>query len=120
MDIIKSKEKLKESVDKIRVKYPDKVPVFVTRGKSDRILKDIKQNKFLVPENITIGQFMFILRKKIDLGAEMAIFLFINNGILPAQTTTMENLYNNYKNKDGLLEIYYCGENTLKKNKILK
>lgn len=115
MDLLSSisrKNKLKESVQRIIEKYPDRVPVFVTRGKGDRNLKNIDQNKFIVPEDITVSQFMSIIRNKIDLGPEMALFLFVNKGTLPAQSTSMANLYNTYKNGDGLLEIEYCGENT--------
>ena len=112
MLINSKKEKLRESVQKIISKYPDRVPVFVKRGKSDRNLKNIDQNKFIVPEDITIGQFMTILRKRIKLESEVALFLFLNNGTLPAQSTTMASLYESFKNEDGLLEIDYCGENT--------
>ena len=115
MDLLSSiskKNKLKESVKKIIEKYPDRVPVFVTRGKGDRNLKNIDQNKFIVPEDITLGQFMAIIRKKIELGPELALFLFVNKGVLPAQSVSMASLYNQYKNDDGLLEIEYCGENT--------
>ena len=115
MDLFNSmskKEKIRNSVEKIREKYPDRVPVFVTRGKGDKNLKDINQNKFIVPEDVTIGQFMSIVRKRIELGPEMALFLFVNKGTLPAQSSTMASLYNQYKNEDGMLEIQYCGENT--------
>ena len=84
----------------------------MTRGKGDRNLKNIDQNKFIVPEDITLGQFMAIIRKKIELGPELALFLFVNKGVLPPQSVTMASLYNQYKNDDGLLEIEYCGENT--------
>lgn len=112
MSSISKKNKLKESVKKIIDKYPDRVPVYVTRGKGDRNLKNIDQNKFIVPEDITLGQFMAIIRKKIELGPELALFLFVNKGVLPPQSVTMASLYNQYKNDDGLLEIEYCGENT--------
>lgn len=115
MDLLSSisqRNKLKESVKKIIEKYPDRVPVYVTRGKGDKNLKNIDQNKFIVPEDITVSQFMAIIRKKIELGPEMALFLFVNKGTLPVQSATMASLYNTYKNDDGLLEIEYCGENT--------
>jgi GABA(A) receptor-associated protein len=115
MDLLSSftqKSKLKESVKKIIEKYPDRVPVYVTRGKGDKHLKNIDQNKFIVPEDITVAQFMTIIRKKVELTPEMALFLFVNKGTLPVQSSTMAALYNKYKNNDGLLEIEYCGENT--------
>lgn len=106
------KDKLKESVKRIIDKYPDRVPIFVTKSRTDKNLKDISQNKFIVPDGITAGQFLSIIRKKIDLTPELALFIFINKDILPANSTTMGVLYNQYKNNDGLLEIQYCGENT--------
>ena len=111
MVFLGNQEKLKASVDKIREKYPDRVPVFVKRGVSDKNLKDIDQKKFIVPEDITIGQFMGILRGRIDLSPEMAMHLFVG-GALPAQSSTMASLYHAHKNEDGLLVVEYCGENT--------
>ena len=105
------KKNLKESVKKILDKYPDKVPLYVTKSKNDKILKDINKNKFIVPESITVGQFLSIIRKRIDLNSEMALFVFINN-ILPLQSATLGALYYEHKNSDGLLELEYCGENT--------
>ncbi len=106
------KDKVRESVKRIIEKYPDRVPVFVTRGSNDRQLNLITNNKFIVPDGITVGQFMTIIRKKIDLTPEMALFIFVKSNILPVQSSTMGTLYNQYKNDDGLLEIQYCGENT--------
>tara|TARA_B110000483_G_C17955802_1_gene450096 strand:+ start:102 stop:470 length:369 start_codon:yes stop_codon:yes gene_type:complete len=106
------KDKVRESVKRIIEKYPDRVPVFVTRGPNDRQLNLITNNKFIVPDGITVGQFMTIIRKKIDLTPEMALFIFVKSNILPVQSSTMGTLYNQYKNDDGLLEIQYCGENT--------
>jgi GABA(A) receptor-associated protein len=114
MDLLNKnkKNKVKESVRRIIDKYPDRVPVFVTRGIHDRNLKDISNNKFIVPDGITVSQFMAIIRKKIELTPEMALFIFVNKDILPLQSSTMGQLYHKYKNDDGLLEIKYCGENT--------
>jgi len=111
MVFLGNKEKLKESVDKIREKYPDRIPVFVKRGENDKHLKDLTQKKFIVPEDITISQFMGILRGRIELSPEMAMFLFVG-GALPAQSATMASLYHEHKNEDGLLVVEYCGENT--------
>tara|TARA_B100000795_G_scaffold267830_2_gene253484 strand:+ start:65 stop:418 length:354 start_codon:yes stop_codon:yes gene_type:complete len=117
MNIEKNKEKIKESVKRIIDRYPDKIPVFVKRGRSDKCLKDIEQNKFIIPEDITIAQFMNILRKRIKLEPTIALYLFINGSVLPAQTATMSSLYETYKNEELLLEIDYCGENTFGKIK---
>jgi len=41
-------------------------------------IPDIDKRKFLVPNDITIAQFMWIIRKRIQLAPEKAIFLFVN------------------------------------------
>ncbi len=44
-------------------------------------IPDIDKRKFLVPNDITIAQFMWIIRKRIQLAPEKAIFLFVNKTI---------------------------------------
>lgn len=43
---------------------------------------DIDKRKFLVPSDISVAQFMWIIRKRIQLPSEKAIFLFVGK-ILP-------------------------------------
>ena len=38
--------------------------------------------RYLVPADLTVGQFVYVVRKRIKLGAEKAIFIFVKN-ILP-------------------------------------
>ena len=40
------KKNIKDSIEKIRIKYPNKLPVFVFRSKKDKSLGDISNNKF--------------------------------------------------------------------------
>ncbi len=64
-------------------KYPDRVPVICekTEGKDN---PDIDKNKYLVPVSITLGQFLVIVRQRIAIKPEEAIFLFVNDFIVPA------------------------------------
>lgn len=118
MDILNNQEKknkLKKSVVKIREKYPDRVPIFVLRSKNDRILPKINMNKFVVPSQITIGDLLNVVRKRIDLGPETSMFFFINEKILVCGSDRVGQLYEEHKNEDDLLLLYYCGENTFGK-----
>ncbi|KAK4581144.1 hypothetical protein RGQ29_024711 [Quercus rubra] len=54
---------------RIREKYPDRVPA----ERSD--IPDIDKKKYLVPADLTVGQFVYVVRKRIKLGAEKAICL---------------------------------------------
>ena len=66
---------------RIREKYPDRIPVIVEKaGRSD--IPDIDKKKYLVPGDLTAGQFVYVIRKRIKLSPEKAIFIFVNN-ILP-------------------------------------
>jgi GABA(A) receptor-associated protein len=101
-------EDRKAEVNNISSKYPDRIPVIVKKSNKSK-LNDIDKKKFLVPKDLTIGQFMYVIRKRIQLGPGEAIFLFINN-IIPATTSLMETVYENNKSEDGFLYIEYNGE----------
>ncbi|KAL6048776.1 ubiquitin-like protein atg8 [Balamuthia mandrillaris] len=103
-------DKRREVAERIRAKYPDRIPVIVEKApKSDA--PDIDKKKFLVPSDITVGKFVYEIRKHMKLSPEKAIFLFVNN-VLPPTAELMSNIYAKYKDEDGFLYITYSGENT--------
>lgn len=106
-------EQRKAESKKILDKYPDKVPIIVEKLKGST-LDDIDKHKFLVPTDMTVGQFIYILRKRINLSPNEALYIFINK-TLPATSQMVCSIYNDYKKKDnfdGFLYIHYCNENT--------
>ena len=54
---------------------------------------------------------MYVIRKRIKLSSEQAIFLFVN-GTIPSTSVVLYNLYDTCKDEDGFLYITYSGENT--------
>ncbi|GER44927.1 autophagy-related protein [Striga asiatica] len=75
-------ERRQAESSRIREKYPDRVPVIVEKaGKSE--IADIDKKKYLVPADLTVGQFVYVVRKRIKLSAEKAIFVFVND-MLPS------------------------------------
>jgi GABA(A) receptor-associated protein len=95
---------------KIRDKYSNRVPVIVEPSDQSRLNK-IDKTKFLVPEDLTVGNFLTVIRKRIQLTPEQALFVFVNN-ILPCSSHTMGSVFNEYKDKDGFLYFVYTEENT--------
>lgn len=91
-------------------KYPDRIPVIVEKQKGSDVV-DIDKNKFLVPCDLTVGQFGYVIRKRMKLPPEKAIFIFVNNNI-PMQSAIMSSIYDEQKDNDGFLYIKYAGENT--------
>ncbi len=39
--------------------------------------------RYLVPSDLTVGQFVYVIRKRINLPAEKAIFVFVKNSLPP-------------------------------------
>ena len=60
--------------------------------------------------DLTTGQFVFIIRRRLQLPAEKAIFLFIGP-VIPPSNATVNEVYQQYKDKDGFLYIQYSEEN---------
>lgn len=104
-----SLEKRKQESKKILTKYPEKIPVIVEKSKKCS-LNDIDKNKYLVPEDLTMGQFLYVIRKRITLSPEESLYCFVNE-TLPATSSSMSHIYNDHKDEDGFLYITYCSEN---------
>ena len=111
-----SLEKRHTEFKRIHDKYPERIPVIVEKlksSKSNEELPDLEKKKFLVPRNITFGQFLYIIRSRIQLSPEQALFVFVNNSIIPTTSDTLEIIYSKYKDEDGFLYCGFSGESTL-------
>ena len=92
--------------------YPDRVPIICERSNINTIdCPYIDKKKYLVPRDLTLGQFLYVIRRRLKLTAEKALFLFIANKI-HASSQRIDYLYNVYKDNDGFLYISYSYENT--------
>merc|ERR1712066_1081262 len=97
-------EKRRAEGEKIRRKYPDRVPVIVEKSPKARI-GDLDKKKYLVPSDLTVGQFYFLIRKRISLRPEDALFFFVNN-VIPPTSATMGSLYQVDNNYDVVLPTW--------------
>ena len=86
----------------------DRIPVIVEKAAGSDI-PDIDKKKYLVPTDLTVGQFVHVIRKRIKLTPEKAIFIFVNN-VLPPTAALMSTIYEEQKDEDGFLYITYNGE----------
>ncbi len=97
---------------KIREKYPDRVPVICEKDPRSKI-GNIEKNKFLIPANLTITQFTYNIRKKLELEKSKALFLLISSKHTATGESIMSDVYNQFKDsEDGYLYITYTGEET--------
>ena len=82
----------KASSASIRAKHPDRIPVIVEKRQRDASLPEIDKKKFLVPSDLTVGQFVYVIRKRIKLAPEQAIFLFVSAGTLPPTVAPLQTV----------------------------
>lgn len=109
--MLHSFEKRQKEASRIREKYPDIIPIVLEKSDSSDII-DVDKHKYLVPEDMTIGQFMYSVRKNMKIESSQSIFFFINNITIPRMEDTFGDIYENNKDKDNYLYITFSSENT--------
>ena len=95
---------------KIMSKYPDRIPILVERAKGCQ-LTNIQKHKFLVCKDMSMSQFVFMIRKRIDLEPSQSLFMMVN-GKLSSGSTPIGQVYMDHKDEDGFLYMVYASENT--------
>ena len=97
---------------RIRAKHPLRIPVICQRSRSSsRICPNIDKTKYLIPLDLTIGQFIWVIRTRLQLHQSMALYMF-TNGIMPPVGQLIGSIYSIHKDADGFLYLYYNTENT--------
>lgn len=110
---VPSLEDRKNQAYKLKNSYHNRLPILVCKDPRDTTdLQEITKHKFLVPCDLTVGQFLCIVRKYVKLTPEVAIFLYPNKEKLYGVSEMMQNIYEEDKSEDGFLYILYRGENT--------
>ena len=92
-------------------KHPDRVPIIVEK-KEKSVLSELDKTKYLVPKDMSVGPFAYVIRKRIKLKSDMALFVFVDNSTLPPTSALISDVYRQHKYKDGFLYMTYSGENT--------
>ena len=106
-------EKRIEEFNRIKEKYPDRIPVIAEKFSGDRILPSFSKTKYILPGNTTVGQMLYTIRCALGLHLKpsTALFLFINN-ILPPSNMKLKEIYSLYSEQDGFLYVIISSENT--------
>lgn len=102
-------EQRKMESKRVMDKFTDKIPIVLEKSDTST-LPEIDKKKFVVPYDITIGEFLHIVRKKLKISTTDAIFLLINNNTIPHTGSTIKEIYNKYADKDGFLYVTYSSQ----------
>ena len=107
-NILERQNEAKEIIEK----YPQRVPVICERDPTCE-LEEIQKKKYLVPYDMTGSQFSFIIRQKLRLTKESALFILINGKVSIVGNQTMSEIYQTYKDaEDNFLYITYTSQLT--------
>lgn len=103
-------EKRKTEFEKTSAKFPKYVPVIVENSLTDTVIPQLKHTKFLAGKNITVGQFLTLVRNRVNLKSDQAIFIFINN-TLPPLGKLMSEIQKEFADPiDGFVYFLLAGE----------
>ncbi len=101
-----SLEKRLNDSNKVLSRYPKKIPVLVNSNKD----VDLRQHKYLVPEDLCLSEFMQVIRSKIKLEKSEAIFITLEDGTMISMSKMMKQVYKDNKNEDNFLYLYIMKE----------
>ena len=98
--------------NKILTKYPNRIPIILEKSHTSKTIPDVDKKKYLVPQDLSMGQFQYVVRKRLKtLTSEQGPFFFVGNA-MPAVGQLLSQVYSEHKDEDGFLYVIYAGENT--------
>ena len=95
---------------RIMEKYPNRIPVICECVGGE--VPDIDRKKYLVPSDLSMAGFLYVIRKRIKIKPEQSIYLFVGDSVMVAGCQIMGSVYAEHKDLDGFLYTCYSGENT--------
>jgi GABA(A) receptor-associated protein len=106
------KDRCNES-SRVLSKYKDRIPVICEKSNNCNI-GDIDKFKYLIPKYLSVAHLIYVIKKRLCLSSDKAIFLFIN-GFIPSTQTQIIHLYDIYHDTDGFLYFTYSEESVFGK-----
>lgn len=94
-------------------KFPSRVPVILQLGAEVPGVRRLFKNKYLVPCDMKVGQFMAVVRSKLFLKPHQALYLITKKkGTMPPTSALMISIYHDNMDDDYFLYLDLYAENT--------
>lgn len=84
--------------------------IIVERYSKETDLPVLDKRKFLVPQELTMSQFISIIRNRMKVPPSKALFFLVNNRSLVALSKSLDEIYAENRDDDGFLYIYYASQ----------
>ena len=97
---------------KIIEQNPNKVPIICEKEPNCN-LQEMQKTKYLIDKNFTISQFTSLIKQKLKLNSNDALFLVAKKGnktYALSGNNPMSQVYVQYKDSDGFLYIFYTSK----------
>lgn len=92
---------------RVKRKYPVRVPIICEPLHTS--IDRLHHVKYLVSNDVTVGQLIYIIRTRLKLDSTVALYILINNTV-PKTSDTIRSLYEMYKSDDGFMYVQYDKE----------
>ena len=90
-------------------RYSDRVPVIIEpKGNAP----EIDKRKYMAPKDITFSQLIYVVRKRLLMQPDQALFFLLSDRTLVTASSTLGDLYTRHVDEDGFLYVSYTLENT--------
>ena len=88
----------------MKIKFPDRIPVILeAEGKCEKMDKI----KFLIPEELQLATFILVVRKRLDIKHENALYFYIDGKLPVMNGKSMREIYEEHQDDDGFLYLIY-------------
>ncbi len=105
----------RETIERARnlmLKYPNKVPIIIIPSKKFSLRYSLDRDRFLADRQTSFMHFIFHVKQKIKpFDAYQGLFFYTESNALPNVNCEMGQLYEDFKNKNGILYLYVEVEN---------
>mmetsp|Transcript_71330 Transcript_71330/g.82981 ORF Transcript_71330/g.82981 Transcript_71330/m.82981 type:complete len:137 (-) Transcript_71330:98-508(-) len=95
-----------------RTQHPMHIPIICERSPlANALTPTLSHVKFLAPCSWNVGQFLALVRTRLDAPSRTSLFLFVN-GVSPSGSTALADIAQKYRDSDGFLYMEFALEDS--------